>query len=233
MESGIHGYGWQYTSTGSVPGISGYVDRNQFTDGVFLSTVKPLPTPENTGGSNSETTQENTITYTVKKGDTLSFIAKKYNTTVSDIVALNTIIKNPNLIYPGWRLTIITNTSSSSTIYYTVKKGDTLSEIAKKYGTTINNLVSLNSIKNPNLIYVNQKIKIFTASGNESESGENSCGKILYTIKYGDTLSALANKYQSSVSDIAKVNNILNPNIVYAGQVIRIPTGKMDLRNIP
>lgn len=229
--------GWQYTSTGTVSGISGYVDRNEFTDGVFLLSVKPLPTPENTTGSNSGVSSENTIYYTVKKGDTLSAIAKKYNTSVNDIIALNTIIKNPNLIYPGWTLKIITNTSSDTTTYYTVKKGDNLTKIAKKYGTTVKSIVNLNNIKNSNLIYPNQRLKIYVTSGSISSGddtlGDNSCGKILYKIKYGDTLSRLASKYQSSVSEIAKVNNISNPNLIYAGQIIRIPTCKMDLRNIP
>ena len=215
--------GWQYTSTGTVSGISGYVDRNEFTDGVFLLPVKPLPTPENTTGSNSGVSSENTIYYN--------------NTSVNDIVALNTIIKNPNLIYPGWNLKIITNTSSDTTTYYTVKKGDNLTKIAKKYGTTVKSIVNLNNIKNPNLIYPNQRLKIYVTSGSISSGndtlGDNSCGKILYKIKYGDTLSRLASKYQSSVSEIAKVNNISNPNLIYAGQIIRIPTCKMDLRNIP
>lgn len=198
-----------------------------------MSHVEVLPNPENSSGASSGTYPENTIYYTVQKGDTLSAISKKYNTSISDILALNTIIKNPNLIYPGWKLTIITDTYSSSTVYYTVKKGDTLSWIAKRYGTTVSILVSLNKIKNPNLIYPNQKIKIYTSSGSTSSSGENSCGKILYTIKYGDTLIALAKKYQSSVSDIVKLNNISNPNLIYAGRTIRIPTCKMDLRNLP
>ena len=214
-------------------GISEYVDRNHFTDGVLLSHVELLPTPENTGSSMPGIGSENTIYYTIKKGDTLGKIAKIYGTSVNDIVALNPIIKNANLIYPGWRLTIITNTSNNSIFYYTVKKGDTLSTIAKKYGTTVNSLVSLNEIKNRDLIYINQKLKIYSISGDSPSSGENSCGKILYTIKYGDTLSSLAKKFESSVSDIVKVNNISNQNLIYAGEQIRIPTCKMDLRNLP
>lgn len=227
--------GWQYTSTGAVNGISGYVDRNEFTDGVFLSTIAPLPSPESTNSSDFE----NTIYYIVKKGDNLSSIAKKYNTSINTIVNLNPIIKNPNLIYPGWNLKIITNTSNNTTTstYYMVKNGDNLTKIAKKFGTTVNSIVSLNNIKNPNLIYPNQRLLISLnsngTSSNTNYSGENSCGKILYIIKYGDTLSYLAKKYQSSVSDIAKINNISNPNLIYVGQVIRIPTCKMDLRMIP
>lgn len=213
-------------------GINGYVDRNLFTDGIFLSNVNILPTPENTGNSSSE----NTVYYTVKSGDNLSKIAKKYNTSVDDIVALNPIIKNKNLIYPGWKLTLITNTynsSDTSIVYYTVKKGDTLSKIARKYGTTVNSLVNLNEIKNPNLIYVNQKLQIYSSSSTDSSLGNNSCGKIMYTIKSGNTLSGIAKRFNSSVNEIAKLNDISNPNLIYAGRVIRIPTCKMDLRNIP
>ena len=139
--------GWQYTSTGRVSGISGNVDRNRFTDGVLLSNTTPLPSPETP-------TQDNTIIYTVKPGDTLSKIAREYGTTVNEIVSLNPSIKNPNLIYPGEQFTIKNNGNSntSNTIIYTVVSGDTLSQIASKYNTTVSNLVAINNISNPNLI---------------------------------------------------------------------------------
>ncbi len=218
--------GWQFTSTGTVNGISGYVDKNQFTDGIFMNTPHKLPTPTNSDNSYSE----NTIVYTVKSGDTLSKIALNYGTSVADIVALNPIIKNPNLIYPGQQFTIITNTSisgnlASTYLTYTVKRGDTLSAIALKYNTTVSNLVGINKIKNPNLIYPNQKLLINTEN---SMAGQNSCGKILYKIKYGDTLSQLAITYNSSISEIAMLNNISNPNLIYAGNWIRIPTCKRN-----
>ena len=220
MESGKVGFGWQYTSTGRISGISGYVDRNYFTEGVFLKNTTPIPIPED---ESTNIGQEATIFYTVKRGDTLSYIAKKYDTSIADIVALNINIKNPNLIYPGQTFKIITNTENSSTNYYTVRKGDTLTAISKKYNTTVKSIVTLNRIKNPNLIYPNQRLQIFTSSLSQELAGENSCGKILYKIKYGDTLSKLALKYDSTVSEIAKLNNITNPNKIYAGNIIRIP----------
>ena len=235
MENGIHGYGWQYTSTGKVNGIQGYVDRNEFTDGVLLSNIKPLPVPDSNQNTNTENPKETTIYYTVKKGDTLSSIAKRYNTSVSNIVSLNNNISNPNLIYPGQRFKIMTNTPngiSNSFIMYQVKRGDTLSAIARKYGTTVNKLVELNNIKNPNLIYINQILKIYNNLSNNTILGEHSCGKILYKIKYGDTLSFLALRFNTSVSDIAKINNIKNVNLIYAGNVIQIPACNIDLRNI-
>lgn len=212
--------GWQYTSTGNVYGISGYVDRNQFTNGIFLSSTTTLPTSGTSGNSSTE----NTIVYTVKRGDTLSEIAQKFGTTVSNIVSLNPIIKNPNLIYPGQQFTIKTNsdysTGTTNNTVYVVKRGDTLSQIAVNYNTTVNSLVNLNNIKNPNLIFPGQKI-IISSSYNIS-NGQNSCGKILYKIVYGDTLSQIALRYNTTVHEIVKLNNISNPNLIYAGTTIRI-----------
>lgn len=157
--------GWQYTSTGVVNGISGYVDRNQFTDGVLLSSVSPIPEPS---------TPE------------------------------------------------IPDTGTDNTTVYTVRKGDTLSHIALWYHTTVSELVNLNGIKNPNLIYPGQRILISNSSGQDL-CGQNSCGKILYKIHYGDTLSEIAQTFRCTVNEIAKLNNIANPNLIYAGSVIRIP----------
>ena len=209
--------GWQYTSTGRVSGISGNVDRNRFTDGVLLSNTSPIPTPE----TPTEPTESDTIVYTVKSGDTLSEIARKYGTTVSSIVSLNPSITNPNLIYPGQQFTIRTNSSnnSSPSTVYTVVRGDTLSKIARDYNTTVSNLVRINNISNPNLIYPGQKIIISSGSTNLG----NECGKVLYTIRRGDTLSEIASRYDTTVNEIATLNNISNPNLIYAGNTIRVP----------
>lgn len=210
--------GWQYTSTGRVNGISGYVDRNQFTNGILLSSTAPIPEVPETPEIPST---ENTIVYTVKSGDTLSKIAQRYGTTVSSIVALNPSIKNPNLIYPGQQFSISTTSSGSSSTVYIVKSGDTLSHIAIQYGTTVSNLIRLNGIKNPNLIYPGQRI-IISATASSEETGQNACGKISYKIQYGDTLSEIAAKYHTAVQEIVLLNQISNPNLIYAGTTILI-----------
>ena len=212
--------GWQYTSTGRVAGISGNVDRNQFTDGVLLSNTSPIPTPE-TPSTPEQPTETGTIVYTVKSGDTLSSIARNYSTTVNSIVSLNPSITNPNLIYPGEQFIIsIDSNTSSSSVVYTVVRGDTLSEIAARYNTTVSKLVTDNNISNPNLIYPGQRIVI---SVDTIPSLGNECGKILYTIRRGDTLSEIAARYDTTVNEIATLNNISNPNLIYAGNIIRVP----------
>lgn len=124
----------------------------------------------NNGQQSSSTTNTTTdikpSTYVVKKGDTLSGIAKAYGTTWQKIYEnnKNVIGSNPNKIYAGQVLNIYgssTNNSSSET--YTVKKGDTLSEIAQKYGTTWQKIYQDNKDvigSNPDKIYAGQKLII-------------------------------------------------------------------------
>lgn len=107
------------------------------------------------------TPNNNEEVYTVVKGDTLSRIAKKYNTTYQKIAEYNGIA-NPNLIYPGQKIKIPSN-SFTNTITYTIQKGDTLNGIASKYGITWQKIFNDNRSvlgSNPNLIYPGQVIKI-------------------------------------------------------------------------
>ena len=105
--------------------------------------------------------------------------------------------------------------SSGSTFTYTVKSGDTLSEIGQKLGVDWKEIASLNGIKSPYTIYPGQVLKI---------SGGNSApAKVTYTVKSGDTLSGIASKYGTTVNAIASANGISNPNLIYVGQVLTIP----------
>src|SRR5690625_528358 len=89
------------------------------------------------------------------------------------------------------------STSKTTVSTYTVKKGDTLSHIAKRHGTTVNRLASLNNIKNVNKIYVGQKIKL--PGGSSSKSSGSKTKKQYYTVKRGDTLSHIAKRYNTTV----------------------------------
>lgn len=153
---------WQYTSKGRVSGYNGDLDLDVFSGDTSAwdkyaggsGTPTPQPAPQPTPAPTPIGT-----TYTVKKGDTLSGIATKFGTTYQKIAADNGIA-DPNKIYPGQVLKINGGSSSSSAEYYTVQKGDNLSKIASKYGTTVNQLVSWNNISNPNLIYPGQKLRV-------------------------------------------------------------------------
>ena len=100
-------------------------------------------------------------TYTVKSGDTLSGIGSKFGVSYQKIAADNNI-SNPNLIHPGQVLKIYTD-QSQQPVYetYIVKSGDTLSEIAQQFKTTVDKIASDNGIKNVNLITIGQRLKIY------------------------------------------------------------------------
>lgn len=153
--------GFQYTSTGIVPGIRGYVDRNKFTEQILLNDETYI----DPSGDSENYSQDSE--YIVQRGDTLSGIARKYGTTVNELVILNRQIQNPNLIFPGERIRVPINGNINNEdryitnhIIYTVKRGDTLSELALRYGTTVQSIASLNNIKNVNLIYIGERLRI-------------------------------------------------------------------------
>jgi len=101
-------------------------------------------------------------TYIVQRGDTLSLIARRYNTTVGAIAELNDIV-NPNLIHVGLRLLIPSaghSSPSPSTQIHIVQPGETLTRIASRYGTTISAIVAANGIADPSLILVGRRLAI-------------------------------------------------------------------------
>ena len=108
------------------------------------------------------------------------------------------------------------NSNSTKTINYIVQSGDNLSEIAQKYKTSYQEIAKLNEISNPNLIYPGQILKIPVSNNSLSSNA------IYYTVKSGDTLSEIAQRYKTSYQEIAKLNGINNPNLIYPGQVLRI-----------
>ena len=108
---------------------------------------------------------------------------------------------------------------STGVTTYVVKKGDTLSGIASRYGTTYQALAQYNGIANPNLIYVGQVIKIPT---NGSIPSAPSSSAEYYVVKSGDTLSGIAARYGTTYQKLAQMNGIQNPNLIYPGQKIRV-----------
>lgn len=209
-------------------------------DNIAFSGKQPVINNKNDYNySNSGNADSSNGYYTVQSGDTLSGIALKFSTTSSKLAQLNSI-SNPNLIYVGQRLLVNqssnSNSSSSdqsssattnteaSAASYTVKSGDTLSGIASQYNTTVNQIVSLNQLSNPNLIYVGQVLKLknsqTTNSSSSSSTATTTAGT--YTVKAGDTLSAIASRYSTSSSTLASLNSLSNPNLIYVGQVLKV-----------
>ncbi len=140
----------QYTEKGRLKGYSGFLDLNRFMNNRTTEFFTGENVPD-------KITDSEETTYKIKAGDTLSGIAKKYGVTVTDIANHNGI-KNVNLIYVGDILSI--PGKGTSVVTHKVKKNETLTSISKRYGVTINKLVELNNIKNPDIIYVGDIIRL-------------------------------------------------------------------------
>lgn len=132
---------------------------------------------------------------------------------------------------------------TTSTVTYVVQRGDTVSALAARYGSTVNAIVQANSLNNAALIYVGQTLIIpvstpvqipptFTPAPIYGDGSGGSTGPQptavasvggTYTVTYGDTLTSIAARYNTAAAVLAQMNNIVNPNLIYVGQVLNIP----------
>ena len=149
--------GLRYRYKGGEKARVGWIQHGKLPWIDYSVQPEPEPTPP------TPTPQED-IYYTVVRGDNLTKIAAKFNTTVSQLVAWNNI-KNPNLILVGQKLIVGKRSPyppqpEPEKQYYVVKRGDNLTKIAKQFGTTVAQLCEWNNIKNANLILVGQVLRV-------------------------------------------------------------------------
>lgn len=169
-------------------------------------------------------------TYTVQRGDTLWNIAKKFNTSVNDLKKLNNLTSN--ILYVGQSLKVPEYYKAEDTnISYVVKKGDSLWSIANQNGTTVSELKKYNNLTN-DLLSIGQIIEIPSATTIVTPSEEDVINKEnLYIVQNGDTLWSIARKFGVSIDDIRNANNLTN-DILSIGMSLIIPTGTTANNNI-
>lgn len=166
---------------------------------------------------------------TVVKGDTLRKIADRCGTTVSALLRANPELGNGNLIFPNQVLQLpgaILGTDGGYFIYV-VARGDTLKGLATRFGVTVDSLLAWNTdIKNANVIYEGQHIKVYVTAPTPPPSTPPPASGQTYYVQKGDTLRSIASRWSVTVEDILKVNpQIKNANLIYVGQAITIPSG--------
>ena len=158
---------------------------------------------------------------TVASGDTLRKIAERCGTTVSALQLANNL-GNVNLIYVGQSLVLpgAVLPGAGSTNVYVIASGDTLKTLANQYNITLEALLALNpGVANANLIYEGQRLNVPAAGASQPPAASQK-----YTVVKGDTLRKIAERVNTSVDEILKLNaQISNPNIIYVGQVITLP----------
>lgn len=160
-----------------------------------------------------------TNTYVVQKGDTLYSIANKLGTTVSELKKENNLTSNTLQIGEVLRVPTKEIYEEEENIYI-VKKGDTLYSIAMANNTTVDELKKANNLTS-NILSTGQLLKIPSALLPEST----------YTVKKGDSLYSIANKYNTTVDELKRINN-LTSNILSIGQILKLPSDKAsDVEN--
>lgn len=196
---------------------------------VIVALVLPVATPA----------YADTI-YVVQRGDTLGVIAARFGVTVQAIINANGIA-NPNLIFVGQRLTIPTGGGPAPTQppnagggTYVVQRGDTLFQIALRFGVSVQAIMSANGLTNANLIFVGQRLTIpGTSGGTPAPTQPPATGTpaptqppaagTRYTVRAGDTLSRIAAQFGVTVQAIMAANGLTNANLIFVGQVLTIP----------
>lgn len=163
------------------------------------------------------------ITYTVKPGDTLYGISNQYGVSAIDLYNYNNLTSTNIRVGQTLKIPSTTGTNPSGLFTYTVKKGDTLYNIAKRYDTTVDEIIKLSHLTSTNL-YIGQQLTI----PENGESTQTLPSFINYLVKKGDTLYNIAKAYNISVDDLIKDNN-LNTNVLSIGQNLKIRTNKSDI----
>lgn len=213
---------------------------------IYVGQVLAIPTaasPSSTATSSGSATAASTSgssTYTVASGDTLSGIAAAHDTTVTQLMSLNSL--SSSLIHPGQKLTVAGTSASTSTTSsgssdaapttgstYTVRSADTVSAIAARFGTTVGAIIAANGLNARALIRIGQVLTIpgaATASTTSTATtppttSAGASAATSYTVASGDTLSGIAAKHNTTVPAITTLND-LSSSVIYPGQVLTI-----------
>ncbi len=196
--------------------------------------------------------QEDSVTiHVVQRGETLFRIARQYEVTVNDLARMNALV-NPSNIKVGQRLLIPGSDSAEPMAPSThrVQPGETLRSIANFYNLSIDTLITVNELTNPNTIFVGQVLQIATEESTavdaenvtalptvaptgepatadpqvaSSSTESDNAETLVHIVQRGETLFRIATRYGMTVNDLVRANSIGDPTRIYSGQRLVIP----------
>ena len=188
--------------------------------------VVPVPNDREYTSSRNRNYELEGGVYNVQSGDNVWEIARAFGTTPESLRTLNSLDRRAR-IYVGQKLVIFppgeqkavasTSPGTDDGGYYKVKRGDSLWEIAKRFRTSVSDLRRLNGLGRRSYIYPGQKLRVpgLAADGD---------GYQIYTIRKGDTISEIAARFRTSISNIKAWNNIRNMRMIQPGDQLKIYT---------
>lgn len=206
--------------------------------------------------------QDGSTTHTVQRGETLFRIAQRYGVSMDAIIQANGLT-NPSRILVGQQLVIpgfdpspsvVDNPMVAGTpVYHTVQPGETLASIAAQYGMTVEQIIQINNIANPNRILRGQQLTVWATTNVEPSIDDPAAAQvnvtetttidpaaapvetapqsISYVVQAGEHLAEIARRFGVTWTEIAQANGLSNPNQIFAGQTLLIPatTGVSDM----
>ncbi|MEG1506964.1 MAG: LysM peptidoglycan-binding domain-containing protein, partial [Bacilli bacterium] len=152
--------------------------------------------------------------YTVKLGDSLYSIAKKFKLTINELKDANNL--QSNLLSVGQNIIIPKKEIKEELITYTVKPGDTLYGIAKKFNISVDKLKDINKLST-NLLSIGEVLNINEGKTDVAEDISK------YYVKKGDSLYSIAKKYNTNVDTLKSLNK-LNTDVLSIGQILTLPS---------
>jgi LysM repeat protein len=167
-------------------------------------------------------------TVVVRPGDTLSAIAARYGVSIDRLATLNRLA-NPDVIQPGeeLRLPPAPVAAAPRNVIHVVRYGEHLTGIAARYGTTIAAIVAANHLPSANLIFAGQRLTVPSRADRTTKAGDSSNAGVLrtasHTVRAGETLTAIAHRYHTTVLALATLNHLANASRIFIGQAILVP----------
>ncbi len=208
---------------GELMAANAITDANRIQIGQRLAV--PLPSSR---GAHVASWRSGGGSHTIEPGDTLSALAERWGTTVEEIVRLNGIA-DPSHVWVGQQIVIPgggspTTAAPAPTLpdSYTIAPGDTLSELAERWGTSVEEIVRLNGITDPSHIWVGLEIAVPTGGGTTATTPAPTL-PASYTIAPGDNLWSLAHRWGTTVEEILRVNQITDADSIRVGETLIIP----------
>lgn len=174
----------------------------------------------------------NQLTYTVRAGDTVTGIARKFQISTRQLLQLNEIARN-SLLVPGQKLKLISNAVSPPSVekaaaatVHVVKRGETISSIAKQHNIAVSTVLSMNSLSAKTIIFPGQRLTIGSVIPKKA-------AKILpneHTVAAGETLASIANLYGLKLSSLLEANSLTESSLIYFGQKIQLQPNRLTAK---
>jgi membrane-bound lytic murein transglycosylase D len=176
--------------------------------------------------------------HTIRKGETLSLLAKRYGCTISQLCALNrlstrsTLHIGQRLKVPGKQMASSSRPASGESFSHTIRRGETLSYLARRYNTSVLDICRLNGISTRSTLHIGQKLKI---PGKKTELNYASSSMSLasgdyfnHRVRYGQNLWYIARKYGTTIEEICRLNGISRNSVLAVGQALKVPIRKQS-----